>query len=182
MKLYFIRCIVGNEAVRRLGKNMALSRKIVQGAIRVVDPISKSCEETFAFPFESSKLREYANFLTIGLNFHKLGRRLALGDRPTSHFATKNGDLSLLWQFFYQMEGLRVADEIGEAGLQYEALASREEPFISIWRFSFFGGVLFKSDKGGVSNVIWSFLMTEDQLSNNAQLFSSDTIEQIGET
>lgn len=154
---------------------------MVQGAIRVIDPISESHEETFAFPFETRKLREYANLLAIGLNFHALARRLSHGDGATSHFVTQHTDLSLLWQYFHQMEGISIVGQIGGTGLQYEALASSDEPFISIWRFSFFGGVLFGSKRGGLSNVIWSFLMTDDQLLNNEELFSSDSIERVGE-
>jgi hypothetical protein len=130
-----------NDGQRRLAKNQRLHRELAKGSARQWSrELSGLLVNTLTIPIDGEKVEQLVGFITRGLMWHHwnvvLGRDcfvdvLSLTARGESFFA-RYGRLNARE---------RVKADIGNGALVYEGAQGTDNPKVSVWQLSLFGGI-----------------------------------------
>jgi hypothetical protein len=108
-------------------------------------------------PFDSCKLDKLFCLIVKGLIWHHWKVLL------TSNIFVRAGSImkaaeQLFQNFFNGISSQRVNNDLGKGTIRYEGIQSVECPYLSLWKFSFYGGLKFGDDPKAPSEtptLIW---------------------------
>jgi hypothetical protein len=139
---------LSENAPRRLEKNKKLHRELVTKSSRAwsQEP-SGLMVRTLAVPLDGERLEKLIEFIVRGLMFYHWGVLLGKDAFVEVHSLTSHGD-----KIFTKMRQLnaaqRVSNNIGDGALVYEAAQGIDNPLISIWQLSIYGGMTMTGADG----------------------------------
>jgi hypothetical protein len=130
---------------RRLAKNLALHRKLAAGMSRVWTREAGVYLPTSTVPFEPEKLNELFAFIAKGLAWHHWGVLVSTPD--TAVFAgLLNGAGEHLLKSWMAPARVRVTGNPGGGTFSYEGVQASDNPSMTIWLFSVYGGARLSGD------------------------------------
>lgn len=130
------------QVPKRLEKNVKLHRELMAGQQVVSAPGDRgSAEETIAIPFDGEKLEQLFSMITRGLLWYHWRVYLEDGYRVQTHTVTAHGMEMCEETLFRKNARNRVREEIGGGTFAYEGAQAFDDPAISVWKFSVYGGL-----------------------------------------
>lgn len=141
----------------RLEKNIKLLHKISIEQELFWEKENGIFRRTMKIPFDSSKLDKLFCFIVKGLIWHHWEILL-----PSNIFIRAGCIMSkaeqLFQNFFNGISRQRVSINLGDGTIRYEGIQSIECPYLTLWRFSVYGGLKFADDPEAPSEtptLIW---------------------------
>lgn len=139
------------DVPRRLAKNPRLHREIVSGQSRVWSEERGFIVPCLAIPVDGERLEGLVGYVVRGLMFHHW--RIALGSDCSveAYSLTQCGEQTFN-RHLAKNSAQRAFGNIGQGALLYRGIQAVDDPNISMWEVSLFGG--FKTiggDQRGVS-------------------------------
>jgi hypothetical protein len=128
----------------RLARNQKLARGLSAGLSRTMVPGKET--PTITIPIDPDKVGELFSLIAKGLVWHHWQVLL----HPDA-FGVRAEMLSAAGEQFYSQalamnSGARVRETLGNGTFSYEGVQSAENPELSVWRFSVFGGLAVSGD------------------------------------
>jgi hypothetical protein len=127
-----------NLVPRRLEENLALHRSVAAG---LVEP-NPEASSPMTVPFESEKLVALFEYVAKGLAWHHWGLRIARTSAVWVGLLSRRGE-AVFSHLFAHRANERVVKALGAGTFEYQGTRSSENPQLTIWRFSLYGGALF---------------------------------------
>jgi len=142
---------------RRLEKNRKLARHLAQNKQKVWVFENGLYVTKLKIPFDSYKLDKLFCFIVKGLIWHHWKILV------TSNIFVRAGCIMKMAEQFFQnffsgISNQQVNGELGEGTIRYKGIQSVECPYLSLWRFSVYGGLKFGDDPNAPSEtptLIW---------------------------
>jgi hypothetical protein len=138
-----------NDVPKRLAKNQRLQRELARGSERIwTREPAGLVVRALTVPIDDEKVERLTEYLTRGLMFHHW--EVALG--PDCFVDVHSLPLQEAYFAQYRMvRGANRADgDIGNGALVYEGVQARDNPKISVWELSLFGGVRIAEADGAL--------------------------------
>jgi hypothetical protein len=138
-----------NDRPRRLAKNQRLRRELARGSERIwTREPSGLVVRALTVPIDDEKVERLVEYIVRGLMFHHW--KVALG--PDCFVDVDS--LPLQEAYFAQYRTMRgtngVQGDIGNGALVYEGVQGRDNPQISVWELSLFGGIRIADPDGAL--------------------------------
>jgi hypothetical protein len=137
---------LADEAPRRLARNLALWRRLAAGMSRVWTLEGGVYVRTSALPFEPEKLTKLFAFIAKGLAWHHWRVIIASDSASWAGLLNRTGE-SLLASWMPPAE-MRVGANLGGDAFSYEGAQASDNPNMTIWMFSVYGGLKLTGDPG----------------------------------
>lgn len=129
---------------KRLQRNAKLQKELAAGLARsTVDP---SGETAVALPFDYAPMEQLFALIAKGLAWYHWHVLLVSGYSAIAMVVTDAGAESFHRLLFERNARDRVTENLGEDAFRYEGAQAVDDPRLTIWRLSFYGGVLFGGD------------------------------------
>jgi len=126
---------------RRLEENQALHRRLEAG---LVQPDAEA-GSPMTISFEPEKLNALFGYIAKGLAWHHWGVRIGHDSAVWAGLLSGGGE-TLFEHLFGHNCKERVTANLGDGTFRYQGAQSGENPQMTIWRFSLYGGALFSGD------------------------------------
>jgi hypothetical protein len=130
---------LANDLPKRLAKNQRLHNELKLGQSRVWSEESGLMIPCLAIPIDGHRLEGLVGFIVRGLMFHHWGVPLGADSSVEAYSLTPRGE-----QTFHRYLGMNaaqhVSDDIGQGALIYRGLQAVDNPTISMWELSLYGG------------------------------------------
>lgn len=154
---------------KRLAKNAKLHRELEAGGSRVwTQEPSGIIVPAMSVPFEGEKLNAYVGYLVRGLMWHHWQLMLGAGYFVEVGCLTKTGK-----EFFGIMSGWRSRNRVdatlGDGVLTYSALQGTDQPEVSIWTLTLFGGLKVMTEDSSIQAARWGALTGPLKMQEEAQ-------------
>jgi hypothetical protein len=124
---------------KRLAKNQRLHRELKSGQTRVWSKESRLMMPCLAIPIDGERLEGLVGYIVRGLMFHHWGVALGSDCSVEAYSLTQQGE-----QTFDRYLGMnaaqRVTGNIGQGATLYRGVQAIDNPNISMWEVSLFGG------------------------------------------
>ncbi len=138
-----------NDGPRRLAKNQRLRRELARGSERIwTREPSGLVVRALTFPIDDEKVERLVEYIVRGLTFHHWKVALGLGCFVDVH------SLPLQEAYFAQYRTTRgtngVQGDFGNGALIYEGVQGGDNPQISVWEVSLFGGIRIADPDGAL--------------------------------
>ncbi|NOR63669.1 MAG: hypothetical protein GQ535_14390 [Rhodobacteraceae bacterium] len=130
----------------------------------------KGDEPSLVVPFEAGKLVALAEMIARGLLYYHWELRVLPDLEVSGICANHEGDVILSENFFDGMTGDKLTASIGGGSLNYSVVKSTSQPWISIWRFSFYNGARMGDSKGQFSDCVWIIIGPKNLVKNFTHL------------
>jgi hypothetical protein len=129
------------DAPRRLAKNIALHRRLARERSTVLKRSSGGLlVRTIALTFDAQKLEQLIAYIVRGLVWHHWGVLLQPDTVVEVHSMTRQ-----LQPIFASLSGspsnARVTGDIGAGAFSYMGVQGNDNPQVTFWQFSIFGGL-----------------------------------------
>jgi hypothetical protein len=129
---------------RRLAKNLALHRKLAAGMSRVWTREAGVYLPTSTVPFEPEKLNELFAFVAKGLAWRHWG--VLITPDAAIWAGILNGTGERLLRSWMTPAKVRVTGNPGGGTFSYEGVQASDNPSMTIWLFSVYGGARLSGD------------------------------------
>lgn len=131
---------------KRLAKNVALHASLQRGIRRVWTQERGMIVRTSSIPFDWDRFERWIVFIVKGLAWHHWQVLLSADCHVEILGLTRHGE-----RFFEQFERMGAAQHIpncpvGDGTFAYEARQGTDNPQVSIWKFSIYGGMVLAGD------------------------------------
>ena len=128
----------------RLARNQKLARRLSAGVSRTT--VAGRETPAMTVPIDPDKIGEFFALIAKGLVWHHWQVLL-----PPPAFGVRAEMLSAAGELFYNQalamnSGERARETVGNGTFSYEGVQSGENPELSVWRFSAFGGLTLSGD------------------------------------
>lgn len=136
---------------KRLRKNAKLHQDLSSGVKKITNAALSSVWEylqTMSIPIEPSKIETLFTFIAKGLAWHHWKVLLGTKDAVTAAVISNSGAPLLNQLLFSRNSHARVNMNLGEGTFSYEGLQATDYAGLTIWRFSFYGGLCFAEGAG----------------------------------
>jgi hypothetical protein len=131
------------SVARRLAGNLALHRKLAAGISRGWTREASVYLPTSTLPFEPEKLAQLFAFIATGLAWHHWGVLI----RPDAVWVgSLNSTGESLLRPWMARATVRVTGNPGDGTFSYEAVQASDNPGMTIWMFSVYGGLRLSGD------------------------------------
>ncbi|GAA4814031.1 hypothetical protein GCM10023232_06870 [Sphingosinicella ginsenosidimutans] len=149
--------ILAADVPRRLDRNARLHRELAHGKRDGWVSENGLIRPSMALPFEGEKLADLFVLITRGLAHHHFGVMI-----PQSYFV---GAGLLVRRAESVLEGLialnanaRVLESLGGGLIEYEGAQAVNDPFLTIWRYRLYGGVVLTdlANPNEAPSTIWA--------------------------
>lgn len=142
---------------RRLARNQRLHRELAEGQSRVWSTESGIVIPSMAIPIDGARIEGLVGYIVRGLMFHHWGVALGSDNMVLVNSLTPYGE-----QFFDQQLNLnarhRVAGDIGQGALVYRAAQGVDNPRVSVWEMSLYGGLKTVGDNDQTASTKFGIL------------------------
>lgn len=136
------------QVQKRLGKNAKLHRHLMAGQQVVLVPAEGgTVEQTIAIPFDGEKLEQLFSMIARGLIWYHWGVYLESGYRVQTHTVTAHGLEICEENLFRKNARQRVRETLGGGTFAYEGAQAVDNPAITVWKFSVYGGLASYEDE-----------------------------------
>jgi hypothetical protein len=137
---------LADEAPRRLAGNLALWRRLAAGMSRVWTREGGVYLRTSALPFEPEKLTKLFALIAKGLAWHHW--RVVVASDTASWAGLLNSAREQLLTSWMAPAKMRVVASPGGGAFSYEGARASDNPNMTIWMFSVYGGLKLTGDSG----------------------------------
>jgi hypothetical protein len=128
----------------RLAKNLRLHRTLARGRARTWTREAGVCMPSSTLPFEPEKFEQLCAFVAKGLAWHHWGVLITADTDAWVGILTGTGERLLTsWM---APATTRVTRDLGSGTFSYEGVQARDNPCMTIWIFSVFGGAKLTGD------------------------------------
>jgi hypothetical protein len=136
------------EGPRRFAKNQKLGRELAKGCARLwTREPSGLVVNALTVPIDGEKVEKLVGFIAQGLMWHHWKAVLGPDCFVDVLSLTSSGEAA--FQRYTKMNANdRVRDDIGEGALVYEGMQGTDNPQVSVWELSIYGGVKMTSADG----------------------------------
>ena len=133
---------------KRLGRNVRLHRhlKEKQKVVFVPDKDGK-LEDTIAIPFEGEKLERLFSMIARGLIWYHWHVYLEDGYEVQTRTVTALGLRHYEEKLFRKNVRAQVSQSLGNGAFVYEGVQATDDPAITVWKFSVYGGLASYEDE-----------------------------------
>jgi hypothetical protein len=139
---------LSNNVPKRLEKDKKLHRALAAGSSREWSPEpSGILRHSVTVPLDGEKLEKLVAFIVRGLAFHHWGVVLGADMVVDVHSLTKRGE-GVYKQLGALNASQKIMGNIGQGALVYEAAQGVDNPAVSVWQLSLYGGVTMASADG----------------------------------
>ena len=133
---------LATQVAKRLEKNVKLHRNLMAAQQTVSVPAESGAPvETIAIPFEGEKLEQLFSMIARGLAWYHWGVYLEKDYVVQTHTVTAYGMKLYEEKLFHKNARSRVHEQVGDGTFAYEGAQAIDDPGITIWRFSVYGGL-----------------------------------------
>lgn len=133
---------LATQVAKRLEKNVKLHRNLMAAQQIVSVPgESGAPEETIAIPFEGEKLEQLFSMIARGLAWYHWSVYLGTDYVVQTHTVTAHGLKFYEDNLFRKNARNRVREQVGDGTFVYEGAQAMDDPRITIWKFSVYGGL-----------------------------------------
>ncbi len=155
--------LLTTQTPRRLARNKKLHGALSAGARNTWVKERGLYRQTFMIPFDSSKMEALFAMIARGLVAHHWRTQI-----PQEYFVGASV-LSATGESFFEpfLRGggqNRASASLGDGLVQYEGVQALHDPFLTIWRFRLYGGVMLGGDPrapGVASPHLWAMSVRE---------------------
>ena len=147
----------------KLKKNRKLHNSLSVGFQTVHIPGGIDSEKTITVPFDSTKLLEYAHYLTLGLLFLEFEYKGKFF-YPNVQFLGTEKMSNLITNSIYLLDGRKVEGKIANNAAIYESITSVGEPLISFWKYNFYAGATLVNTKSDPTKDFWVVLAPQNSI------------------
>ena len=130
---------LANDLPKRLAKNQRLHNELKLGQSRVWSEESGLIVPCLAIPIDGDRLEGLVGFIVRGLMFHHWGVALGADSSVEAYNLTSRGEHTFN-RHFGMNAAQHVSDDIGQGALIYRGLQAVDNPTISMWEVSLYGG------------------------------------------
>ncbi len=129
----------------RLKSNAKINQKIRQGMSEELISKNGILQKRMTVPFEGKKLQELFSYIVKGLAWFHMG--VLLNESHTARAGYVTSDVEELFNGFMAGSAKkRASNALGIDTFKYEGLQLEQNPEMTIWKFSIFGGIEFVSN------------------------------------
>jgi hypothetical protein len=133
---------------KRLGKNVRLHRRLQEAQKIVFVPNQEGkLEDTIAIPFDGEKLEGLFSMIARGLAWYHWREYLEPGYEVQTHTVTARGLQHYEEKLFRKNVRARVSNNLGNDTFVYEGVQAVDDPSITVWKFSVYGGLASYEDE-----------------------------------
>jgi hypothetical protein len=129
----------------RLEKNAPLRRQMAEGLALGWTQQGPAPVPTMTVPFESEKIDRLFEFIAKGLAWHHFHQTIGPEAIAWAGLLTAFGEAHFE-QWFAPKANVRINQSLGGGTFTYEGAQSDDDPKITIWRFTVYGGASFCGD------------------------------------
>jgi hypothetical protein len=148
-----------NMVLPRLRKNIKLHTALAAGATTVFQSMNDgSWTPQMSVPFDGQKLMALYSYITKGLAFHHWNICLSSEHILKVGFFTREGERHI--EKLMSLNGERIQCNLGHDTFIYEGVRSYEDPYLTVWRMSFYGAELGESRKSKLMRVSNAYAIT----------------------
>lgn len=132
---------------KRLARNMSLHRMLAahQGIAWVRDDGGLYLP-TMTLPVEFGRIEQLFRFIARGLAWHHWQVRLTSSDFTTVLALSRRGEQVFDQKFFRVNVAAHVSNDLGQGTFMYEGVQGIDNPVITVWKFSIYGGLALGGD------------------------------------
>jgi hypothetical protein len=132
-------------ASRRLEKNLRLARQIAYGRENIWSKENSLFQLSMKIPIDSSKINKLFCFIVKGLLWHHWNVLLTSNTFIRAGCLMKVAEIAFQ-NFFDRNANQRVNIDLGNGTIHYEGAQGIDNPELSIWKFSVYGGLKLGDD------------------------------------
>lgn len=139
---------------RRLAKNVKLHRQLAGGRSILQHPM--------ALPFEGRKLSDLFMLITRGMVAYAFDVQIPQGYSVNAGILTERGE-EITRPLLAMKANDRAIASLADGLIEYEGAQAFDNPFLTIWRYQLYGGVLFadENSKARATKNIWAISAPE---------------------
>jgi hypothetical protein len=132
---------------KRLAHNASLQRMLSshQGIAWVRDD-GGLYVPAMTLPVEFDRIEKLMGFVARGLAWHHWGVRLTTSDFVVSLALSPRGQQVFDQKFFRVNVGEQISNNLGQGTFMYEGVQGTDNPVITAWQFSIYGGLVLGGD------------------------------------
>jgi hypothetical protein len=137
-----------NDGPRRLAKNRKLHRELARGCSRSWTKVpSGILVNALTVPINGERVEKLVGYIVRGLMWHHWG--IVLGPDCFVEVLSLTAHGEAFFQRYAEMNAeARVKGDIGEGALVYEGTQGTDNPQVSVWEISIFGGARMTAPDG----------------------------------
>ena len=136
---------LGSMVPKRLAKNVALHASLLKGTKRVWTREKGLLVPTMSIPFDWQKVDQWLVFVVKGLSWHHW--KVLIGpDCVVDILGLTSHGKAFFKRFRAMRAAQRIRQDVGDGTFSYEAAQGIDNPQVSVWEFSIYGGVKLAGD------------------------------------
>lgn len=129
----------------RLAKNQRLAKELNTGRGRIWHIEGETCQPTMTVPIDPLRTCELFSQIGRGLAWYHWGTYLQAGHTSKALFLSNHGH-KFFSRLFTMNAANRVQQDLGKATVSYSGVQAVDIPQLTLWRISFYGGMVLSGD------------------------------------
>jgi hypothetical protein len=156
------------DVPRRLAKNQRLHRDLALGQSSVLSNEGGIFIPAMTLPLDGARIQDLVGFTVRGLMFHHWGIALDSDNMVLVHNLTPHGE-EVFAHWLRLNARARVTGDIGEGALVYRGAQGVDNPCVSFWEISLYGGLKTMDKDGQTASTKFGILTGPTAINERAQ-------------
>lgn len=153
---------LGTLVPKRLAKNRRLHRELDEGKQRAQLVERESSKSSLALPVREGTIEAMFEYIIKGLAWHHWQVRIDNCFPIDVMVLTPEGAKFFQDNFFSMNGAQRVLKSLGNGAVVYEGLQGVDCAQLTVWRFHFYGGLMFSDHEGNIAREIGAMSGPQD--------------------